>query len=249
MYVPSLLPRGIGELVPSKFLQVSDVETESRRQNTKMKITIVYDNQVYKAGLKADWGFSCLVEVEGTPWILFDTGAHGDLLLQNMRNLNIDPGSIQTIFISHPHHDHTGGLFDLLRMNRGITVYVPASYALQKAEGEIIKVKKSVKIYENVFSTGELSDIEHALVIATDKGLVVIAGCSHPGVGAILQAARGFGKKVHALIGGLHGFKEVNLLEDLDLVCPTHCTQYGAMIKRRYPQKYVAGGAGRIIEL
>jgi len=27
-----------------------------------MKITIIYDNEVWKEGLKADWGFSCLVE-------------------------------------------------------------------------------------------------------------------------------------------------------------------------------------------
>jgi len=29
-----------------------------------MKLTIVYDNEVYKkdAGLKSDWGFSCLID-------------------------------------------------------------------------------------------------------------------------------------------------------------------------------------------
>jgi len=31
-----------------------------------MKITIIYDNEVYKKGLKSDWGFSSLVEVENT---------------------------------------------------------------------------------------------------------------------------------------------------------------------------------------
>jgi len=31
-----------------------------------MKLTIVYDNEVYKkdAGLKSDWGFSCLIDTE-----------------------------------------------------------------------------------------------------------------------------------------------------------------------------------------
>jgi hypothetical protein len=30
-----------------------------------MRITIVYDNKVWKDNLKADWGFSCLIEVYG----------------------------------------------------------------------------------------------------------------------------------------------------------------------------------------
>ncbi len=35
---------------------------------------------------------------------------------------------------------------------------------------------------ENIFSTGELKGIEQALAVRTAKGIVVIAGCSHPGV-------------------------------------------------------------------
>ena len=38
-----------------------------------MKVTIIYDNEVSKPGLKADWGFSALIEIENTPPILFDT--------------------------------------------------------------------------------------------------------------------------------------------------------------------------------
>ena len=68
-----------------------------------MKVTLIYDNDVYKKGLKANWGFSCLVEVEGAPKILFDTGADGYTLLSNMDALNIDPLSIDEVFISHYH--------------------------------------------------------------------------------------------------------------------------------------------------
>jgi 7,8-dihydropterin-6-yl-methyl-4-(beta-D-ribofuranosyl)aminobenzene 5'-phosphate synthase len=66
-----------------------------------MKITIIYDNEVWKEGLESDWGFSCLVEVENTPKILFDTGTSGSILLRNMKKLNIDPKSIDEVFISH----------------------------------------------------------------------------------------------------------------------------------------------------
>ena len=91
-----------------------------------MKITIVYDNEAYKKDLKADWGFSCLVEIENTPKILFDTGANGSILLYNMKKLDIDPMIIDEIFISHYHGDHTGGLSGFLKINKDVKVYVPS---------------------------------------------------------------------------------------------------------------------------
>ncbi|MEA3254523.1 MAG: MBL fold metallo-hydrolase [Candidatus Altiarchaeota archaeon] len=212
-----------------------------------MKITLVYDNEVYKEGLRADWGFSCLVEVENQPRILFDTGANGEILLGNMEKLDIEPETIDEIFISHSHWDHTGGLSDFLKVNNNVTIYSPASYQPPEAK-KIVSIKEPLQIHENIFSTGELMGIEQSLVVKTGKGLVVIDGCSHPGVGNILQAALGFGK-VYALIGGLHGFREFSLLEDLKLICPCHCTQHIRGIKRLYPDKYTEGGAGKVIEL
>jgi len=74
-----------------------------------MKIIILYDNNVFQRGLKSDWGFSCLVETHDRR-ILFDTGSNGSILLKNMEKLDIDPLSIDEVFISHPHFDHVGGL-------------------------------------------------------------------------------------------------------------------------------------------
>ncbi len=213
-----------------------------------MKITIVYDNEVLKEGLKADWGFSCLVEVEGGPRILFDTGASGSILLHNLEKLNIDPATIQEIFISHAHWDHTGGLVDLLQRNKGIKVYVPGSFAEPVGAREVVSIKEPLQIHENIFSTGELKGIEQSLVVKAKEGLVLINGCSHPGLRAILHAASRFGK-VSALIGGLHGFTELDLLEDLKLICPCHCTRLKSEIKRSYPKKCLDCGAGKVVEL
>lgn len=212
-----------------------------------MRITIVYDNDVYKEGLEADWGFSCLVGMENTPKILFDTGANGSMLLRNMKKLDIDPSSVDEVFISHSHWDHIGGLPDFLKVNKDVKVYVPASYPAPSGAKEVVSVKEPLQIHENIFSTGELRGIEQSLVVKTEKGLVVIAGCSHPGVGNILKAASQFGK-AYALIGGLHGFREFDLLKDLELVCPCHCTQFKSEIKSLYPEKCVDGGVGRIIQ-
>lgn len=72
-----------------------------------MKITIVYDNEVKKGALKADWGFSALIETEKASPILFDTGSNGSILVHNMKELGIEPGDIATIVISHAHGEHT----------------------------------------------------------------------------------------------------------------------------------------------
>ncbi len=213
-----------------------------------MKITLIYDNEVYKEGLRADWGFACLVEVENTPRILFDTGANGSILLSNMERLSIDPRSIDDVFISHAHFDHVGGLSGFLDVNSDVNVYVPHSLRGVRGAKEVIHVSAPLQIHENVFSTGELDHIEQSMAVKTDKGIVLIAGCSHPRMAHILEAASQFGT-VYAIIGGLHGFREFELFRDLALICPTHCTQHKAEIKSLFPEAYIEGGAGQVIEL
>ena len=99
-----------------------------------------------------------------------------------------------------------------------------------------------------MYTTGELQHIEQSLVIQTEKGLVLMVGCSHPHMVGILEAAQKFGT-VYAIIGGLHGFNQYDLFQDLTLICPTHCTQHKREIKLRYPEKYVEGGSGTVIEI
>ena len=54
------------------------------------------------------------------------------------------------------------------------------------------------------FIRDDFSD-EIALCIHTDKGLVVIAGCSHPGLMNMLDGIMNeSGEKIYALIGGIH---------------------------------------------
>ena len=212
-----------------------------------MKVTIIYDNTAFRKDLQSDWGFSALVEGENIPKILFDTGANGDILLSNMEKLNINPASIDEVFISHAHADHTGGLTKFLEVNQKVKIIIPfASRHLRKRGA--VQITEPVKIHENVFSTGKLDGIEQSMGVETEKGIVLIVGCSHPKMSHILKAARQFGE-IYGIIGGLHGFNEYQLFEDLELICPTHCTQHKMELKGLYPQKYVEGGAGRIIEI
>jgi 7,8-dihydropterin-6-yl-methyl-4-(beta-D-ribofuranosyl)aminobenzene 5'-phosphate synthase len=213
-----------------------------------MKITVIYDNCAVKAGLGAGWGFSSLIETEDEPPVLFDTGADGVTLLRNMKQLGIDPNRIGAIVISHHHYDHTGGMSDVLEINKHAVIYVPAPIALRLPGKKVIPVSQPVQISETVFSTGELRRIEQALAVKTSKGIVVVTGCSHPGVGEILDAASCYGK-IYGIIGGFHGFHDFSRLEGLSLICPCHCTQYKSELKSLFPSQYISCGAGLKLDL
>ena len=69
-------------------------------------------------GLTAEHGLSMLVTVRkgaSTHRVLFDAGPSPDGMVENMRRLDIDPGSIEAVVCSHGHYDHTTGLDGLIR--------------------------------------------------------------------------------------------------------------------------------------
>ena len=211
-----------------------------------MKVTIIYDNTAFRKDLRADWGFSALIEVKKKK-ILFDTGGRGSLLLSNMKKMGIAPKEIYDVFISHPHFDHTGGLSAFLDHNNEVKVWVPHSFRGVKDVKEVIEIENSRELYKGIWSTGELEGIEQSLCIETQKGIVIIAGCSHPRMENIIGAASVFGK-VCGIIGGLHGNRPESL-KGLEFICATHCTQYKREIKFLYPEQYIEGGVGKIIEI
>src|SRR5207248_10269690 len=67
--------------------------------------------------LRAEHGFSCLVTVHKAgreTRVLFDAGLSPDGLVGNMRRLEIPPGDIDIVVLSHRHWDHTTGMDGLI---------------------------------------------------------------------------------------------------------------------------------------
>jgi len=213
-----------------------------------MKITVVYDNEVKKEGLRAGWGFSALIESEEASPILFDTGADSSTLAHNMNELNIDPKNIKTIVISHAHGDHTGGLSEILRINEMAELFLPSSFRRAFPGRRVTMVEDAIQIGEDVFSTGELEGIEQSLALKTEKGIFVVTGCAHPAMRNILGVASRFGK-LYGIAGGFHGFHEFKLFEGLSIIYPCHCTQCKREILDLFPGKALQCGAGLVIEL
>ncbi len=212
----------------------------------KLKLVIVYDNEVARPGFESEWGFSCLVEMEGRR-LLFDTGGDGELLMRNLKRLHLDPTTIPEVFISHEHWDHLGGIRKFLQVNPEATVYLPGDCPVVGDARQVIRIQGPCSLSENRFSTGVLQGVEQSLVVKTSRGLVVICGCAHPGLAAIVETASTFGK-VSALVGGFHACKNFDLLAGLRLVCPCHCSQSRSEMLRLFPDIAVSGGVGRILE-
>lgn len=66
-----------------------------------------------------EWGFAALVEADGRR-LLFDAGAHTDVVLKNSRALKIDLATIPELILSHWHSDHVGGFMTLRDSARAV---------------------------------------------------------------------------------------------------------------------------------
>lgn len=226
-------------------------------------ITTIYDNNPWDRRLRTAWGFSCLIE-NGEEKVLFDTGGDSSTLRENMRILKKEPESIDFIVLSHPHGDHTGGISAILERNKGIKIYLGASFPKSfkkwmRSEGaNVIEIHKGQKLYENFYSIGELGHIlkEQSLVVKTKRGLIVITGCAHPGIVNILEKVKSeFEEKIHLVLGGFH-LGGIDVSKDfrrlsVKRVAPCHCTGNRAMafLEREYENDFISNGVGRIIKV
>ncbi len=109
---------------------------------------------------------------------------------------------------------------------------------------------------------GTLELRELSLALNTPDGLVIIVGCSHPGIDKIVENARSINQHVRVVVGGLHLVvtsdpdinKIVTALHDtykVDYIAPGHCTGEPAFaaLKKAYGDHYLYAGLGTTIPL
>jgi len=256
-------------LVAFLWAVISAFEGNLHTEAPFLRLTVIFNNVPFDTRLRTSWGFSCLIEgTEQT--ILFDTGGDGNILLCNMKRMNIDPTAVDMVFLSHVHADHTGGLQALLRQNPHVTVWVPEWFpdsfkqAIKSYGANVRSVRKPTRLFYQVHSSGEMGDSikEQALILETSNGLVIISGCAHPGVVNVVREAKELFKvEVYLVMGGFHlagmsnaGIREIiRMLKDLGVkkVAPSHCIGEKAIgfFREAWGDNFLEGGVGAIIEL
>ncbi len=135
--------------------------------------------------------------------------------------------------------------------------------------GNFVLVNQLTEVSPGIFlvrtvsqKQGTLELPELTLAIKRPNGLLLVDGCSHAGIEAILQAASAVDPRTEVVFGGLHlvttPVEEIDaLVENLktkwkvERIAPGHCTGEPAFarLKKAYGEKYLYAGLGTRVEL
>ena len=104
---------------------------------------------------------------------------------------------------------------------------------------------------------GTLELRELSLAINTPDGMVIVVGCSHPGIDRIVESATAINPRIHFIAGGFHLVvapdpdieRTVTALHDrfgVEYVAPGHCTGEPAFtaLKKAFGDHYIYAGLG-----
>jgi 7,8-dihydropterin-6-yl-methyl-4-(beta-D-ribofuranosyl)aminobenzene 5'-phosphate synthase len=104
---------------------------------------------------------------------------------------------------------------------------------------------------------GTLELRELSLAINTPDGMVIVVGCSHPGIDKIVESATAINPRIHFIAGGFHLVvapdpdieSTVTALHDrfrVEYVAPGHCTGEPAFtaLKKAFGEHYIYAGLG-----
>jgi 7,8-dihydropterin-6-yl-methyl-4-(beta-D-ribofuranosyl)aminobenzene 5'-phosphate synthase len=135
--------------------------------------------------------------------------------------------------------------------------------------GNFVLVNQLTEISPDIFlvrtvsqKTGTLELPELTLAIKRSNGLLLVDGCSHSGIEAILEAASAVDPRTEIVFGGFHlvttPVAEIDaLVENLKTkwkvqrIAPGHCTGEPAFarLKKAYGESYLYAGLGTTVEL
>jgi 7,8-dihydropterin-6-yl-methyl-4-(beta-D-ribofuranosyl)aminobenzene 5'-phosphate synthase len=135
--------------------------------------------------------------------------------------------------------------------------------------GNFVLVNQLTEVSPGIFlvrtvsqKQGTLEMPELTLAIKRPNGLLLVDGCSHAGIEAILQAASAVDPRTEIVFGGLHlvttPVEEIDALVanlktkwKVERIAPGHCTGEPAFarLKKAYGENYLYAGLGTKVEL
>ncbi|MCD6467298.1 MAG: MBL fold metallo-hydrolase [Methanomicrobia archaeon] len=113
--------------------------------------TIIEDYAGYDTPFYAQHGICFLLEIvskEIKKRILFDTGQSAEPVLYNMKILGIDPKTIDMIFLSHCHYDHTQGLVGILKEIKKTDILIVAHPEIFRSNFVLSPSKRQIGMLE-----------------------------------------------------------------------------------------------------
>jgi 7,8-dihydropterin-6-yl-methyl-4-(beta-D-ribofuranosyl)aminobenzene 5'-phosphate synthase len=133
-----------------------------------------------------------------------------------------------------------------------------ARFELIDQTAEIAPGITLIALISDAPGTRELKEL--SLAVNTPDGVVLVVGCSHPGIERIVEAAAAINPKIHLIAGGFHLVaaqdeaiaKVVTALKDrfkVETIAPGHCTGEPtfAALKQAFGDKYLYAGLGTSI--
>ena len=148
----------------------------------RFKVTVLVedtiDEQEKALGMEAKHGLSIFISrIKPQTSILMDTGQSSDMLLNNMKILEIDLEKLDVIFLSHGHYDHTGGLLgiykkikrnipiiahpDVFKPKFKITTHLkyigcPFRFTQHELNTNVLLTRNPVPIADGIIASGEI---------------------------------------------------------------------------------------------
>jgi len=256
------------EKIPAEIEEEIEAELEKEKLQFSKKfesirIITLIDNKSLEENLKPSWGLSLLIIADALN-ILFDAGNDPTILLSNMNSLHISTKQLTSVFISHNHKDHTSGLSVILTERPDLRIFAIENSNLEKEfpVATIQKISNAEEIYPGAYAIPfkESQPPEQVLVLNTEKGLIVITGCAHPGIEEIISKVKSlFNENIYLVMGGFHLMnKEDEELEkiigifrraNVEKVSPMHCTGEKAILlfEEAYGENFIENGAGKLV--
>ena len=222
----------------------------------RCELAIVYDSDGLR-GYETGWGFSVLISMDGDR-TLFDCGWDGHILRRNLGRLGVSFADIHRVVLSHSHWDHLSGLTNVLDdpvVAGRIQVFVPTSFSRNlkneiSRRASLVEVNGPREISQGILTTGPLGSDpeEQSLIISAGGRSVVLTGCAHPGVAAIMAKAGELSDPAW-LMGGLHGAEASDIPEDIEGLVLCHCTKNRSAIAAAFGERAATGSVGEVYQL
>ncbi|MFR3493225.1 MAG: MBL fold metallo-hydrolase [Blautia sp.] len=137
---------------------------------SKPRITTLMEDTLCGSGLEAEHGLSLYIETKNTKFwlILVRAQKHGQMPAQK-----IDITKVDTVFLSHGHYDHSGGLMTFASANPSADIYIHENaggeyYSFKEGGERYIGIDKSILTLSNLHQIKNNTIIDEELSIFTN---------------------------------------------------------------------------------